>query len=43
MTFNTKMYQRRIRTSDKKWVDENIEDIFKVIIHFLESLVFVES
>ncbi len=43
ITFNTKMYQRRIRTSDKKWIDENIEEIFKTIINFLESLVFVES
>ena len=25
MTFNTRMYQKRIRTSDKKWIDENIE------------------
>lgn len=43
MTFNTKMYQRRIRTSDKKWIDENVENIFKTITIFLESLVFVES
>lgn len=43
MTFNTRMYQKRIRTSDKKWIDENIEDIFKSIIDFLESLIYVES
>ena len=43
MTFNTKMYQNRIRTSDKKWIDINVDDIFKTIINFLESLVFVES
>ena len=43
MTFNTRMYQKRIRTSDKKWIDENIEDIFKSIIDFLESLNYVES
>ena len=43
MTFNTKMYRRRIRTSDKNWLDENIDDIFKKIINFLESLVYVES
>ena len=40
---DTKMYQKRIRTSDKKWIDINVDDIFKAIIIFLESLVFVES
>lgn len=43
MTFNTKMYQRRIRTSEKKWIDENIEDIFKKIITFLESLLSIDK
>jgi len=43
MTFNTKMYQKRIRTFNKKWIDDNIEDIFKTIINFLESLVVVKS
>jgi len=42
MTFDTKIYQKRIRTSDKKWIDESIEDIFKAIINFLESLIYVE-
>lgn len=43
MTFNTKIYQKRIRTSDKKWIDEDIEDVFKSIIGFLESLTYVKS
>lgn len=43
MTFNAKMYQKRIRTFDKKWIDANIDDIFKAIMNFLESLVFVKS
>lgn len=39
MTFNNKMYQRRIQTSDKKWLDENVNDIFNELISFLETIV----
>lgn len=39
MTFMNKMYQKRIHTSDKKWIDDNIENIFEKIISFLESFV----
>lgn len=42
MTFNNKMYQRRIQTSDKKWIDENINDIFDILLSFLETLIYVE-
>jgi len=41
MTFNNRTYQRRIATSDKKWLDEEIEQIFEKIIEFHVSLVKV--
>lgn len=42
MTFHNKMYQRRILTSDKKWIDENIDDIFKALISFLNTLTYIK-
>ena len=38
MTFSNDMFRRKIQTSDKKWIDENIEDIFDGILKFLISL-----
>ena len=38
MTFSNNMFRRRLQTSDKKWIDENIEDIFDGILKFLISL-----
>ena len=38
MTFSNNMFRRRIQTSDKKLIDENIEDIFDGILKFLISL-----
>lgn len=42
MVFNSRMYQRRIQTSDKKWIDENIEDIFKALLSFLGTLAYIK-
>lgn len=37
-TFSNKTFQRRIRTTDKKWIDENIENILNEILAFIGSL-----
>lgn len=40
MTFHTRTYQKRLKTTDKRWLDENIEDIFNALLSFLESLTY---
>ena len=42
MTFQNKMYQRRIQTSDKKWIDKNSNDIFEELIAFFYTLTYIK-
>lgn len=37
--FQDKRYRTRVDYSDKRWLDEKIEDIFSGILHLLESLI----
>lgn len=34
--FSNTSYKERVDKSDKRWIDTDIEEIFKGIIHFLE-------
>lgn len=42
-TFNNRTFQRRIKTTDKKWIDENIEDILIEILAFFRSLQMIKD
>lgn len=37
-SFNNKAYINRLNTTDKKWLDEDIDAILDGLIHFIESL-----
>jgi len=37
-TFMDENYRKMVDTSDKKWLDDGIDDVFNTIIRFLESL-----
>lgn len=36
--FRNKEYQEKVDGSDKRWLDDEIEDIFDTIIRYLKSL-----
>ena len=38
IAFNNKPYLNRLRTTDKKWLDEDVDDILTEILLFIESL-----
>ena len=38
MVFRDRSYLRRLQTTDKKWLDEDLETITETIIKFLEKL-----
>ena len=37
-TLNNSEFRTRVDNSDKKWIDDNISDIFETIVDFLEKL-----
>lgn len=38
LAFKDPAYMRRLQTTDKNWVDENVEAVSKVLISFLEEI-----
>jgi len=38
MVFRDRTYLRRLQTTDKKWLDEDLETITDTIIKFLETM-----
>ena len=36
--FSDKAYKKRVDTSDKRWLDDNIEDVFNGILKYLRLL-----
>ena len=38
IAFSNKTYLRRLRTTDKKWMDEELDEILDGLVEFIENL-----
>ena len=38
LAFSNRAYLGRLRTTDKKWLDEDLDEILKGLVDFIDSL-----